>query len=165
MDGVPAASVEPLHDTDSLTDGPPRRCLVEIAANPTFASPFRWRVIAQMSNAYELHDVDLLENRFSQPAGNRQAFWRLSLRYPNVWTRNVFQAAATPFVQTYLGFSRFPAARSSVDRDGIATVRWSDMRFVGGTFGLDQPGRQSGLFTVTVRIAPDGRVLLEQLGR
>jgi hypothetical protein len=38
------------------------------------------------------------------------------------------------------------------------------MRFVGGAFGLDQPARRSDLFTATVRLAPDGAVLLQQLG-
>src|SRR5262249_21328938 len=44
---------------------PGRRCLVEIAAMPSFISPFRWRIIAQMSNAYEIHDIDLLDKEFS----------------------------------------------------------------------------------------------------
>src|SRR5437667_1210147 len=30
-----------------------RTCLIEIAAVPTFVSPFRWQVIAQLSNGYE----------------------------------------------------------------------------------------------------------------
>jgi len=41
------------------TDG--RRCLIEIAAMPSFTSPFRWRIIAQLSNAYEIHDIDLFD--------------------------------------------------------------------------------------------------------
>ena len=141
------------------------RCLMELAAMPNFTSPFRWRVIAQMSNAYELHDVDLLDSRFSDPASDREAFWRLSIRYPNQWTPEVFEASRTRLGQVLLGFSRFPAARSIVDHEGLATVRWTDMRFVGGAVGLDQPARQMNLFTGTVRIAADGTVLLERYGR
>ena len=103
--------------------------------------------------------------RLAGPASDREAFWRLSLRYPNQWTAPVFAAARTRLGQVFLGFSRFPAARSSVDRDGLAIVRWTDMRFVGGAFALDQPAGQVNLFTATVRIAPDGAILLEQLGR
>ena len=39
------------------------RCLVEIAAMPDFISPFRWRLIAQLSNGYEVRDLDLLTGR------------------------------------------------------------------------------------------------------
>ena len=145
--------------------GSASRCLVEIAALPTFVSPFRWRVIAQMSNAYEIHDIDLLDSRFRHPASGDGAFWRLSLRYPNQWTAAVFEAAPTRIGRVFLGFSRFPSARSVVDRDGQTTVRWSDMRFVGGVFGLDQPARQMNFTTAMVRIAPDGTILLEKFGR
>src|SRR6185503_12474087 len=65
---------------------PGRRCLVEIAAMPSFASPFRWRIIAQMSNAYEIHDIDLLDQRFREPGSDSEVPWRMKLRYPNVWT-------------------------------------------------------------------------------
>src|SRR6185369_7491587 len=55
---------------------PGRRCLVEIAAMPSFTSPFRWRIIAQMSNAYEIHDIDLLDSRFRDPDTDSDAPWR-----------------------------------------------------------------------------------------
>lgn len=141
-----------------------RRCLVEIAAMPTFTSPFRWRIIAQMSNAFEIHEIDLLDERFREPESDSDAFWRMTLRYPNVWTPAVFTAAATPTARTFLGFSRFPAARTAVDREGVTAVRWSDMRFVGGVIALDQPLSRPGPFTVTVRTGPDGQILEEKLG-
>jgi hypothetical protein len=77
----------------------------------------------------------------------------------------VMQAARTPLGRTFLGFSRFPAARSAVDAAGVTTVRWSDMRFVGATIARDQPIRTTGMFTATVRLDADGRVLQEALGR
>src|SRR5438876_301320 len=108
-----------------------KRCLVEIAAMPSFTSPFSWRIIAQMSNAYEIHDIDLLDRRFRELEDESDVPWRLTLRYPNVWTSAVEKAAGTRVGQVFLGFSRFPAARSVVDGKGITTVRWSDMRFAG----------------------------------
>jgi membrane-bound metal-dependent hydrolase YbcI (DUF457 family) len=143
---------------------PGRRCLVEIAAMPSFTSPFRWRIIAQMSNAYEIHDIDLLDKNFTDPAYASDAPWRMTLRYPNVWTPAVKQAAATRVGRKFLAFSRFPAARSAVDSHGVTTVRWTDMRFVGGVVALDQPAPGTSLFTATVRIAPDGTVLEQFLG-
>ncbi len=131
---------------------------------PSFTSPFRWRIIAQMSNAYELHDIDLLDKAFTNVAEASEAPWRLTLRYPNVWTPTVAQAATTRVGQKFLAFSRFPAARSAVDSKGVTTVRWTDMRFVGGVVSLDQAAPRGGLFTATVRIAADGRVLEESLG-
>src|SRR6185295_446349 len=116
---------------------PGKRCLVEIAAMPDFISPLSWRVIAQMSNAYELYTVNLLDARLRQPANDGDVFWRQVRRYPNIWTPVVEQAATTRLGLVFLGFSRFPAARFVVDPQGVAIVRWSDMRFVVGM--TDQP--------------------------
>jgi membrane-bound metal-dependent hydrolase YbcI (DUF457 family) len=144
---------------------PGRRCLVELAAMPSFTSPFQWRIIAQMSNAYEIHDIDLLDSRFRNPEPESGAPWRMTLRYPNVWTPAVDRAARTPLGQAFLGFSRFPAARTATDSHGITTVRWSDMRFAGGIAGLEQPTRSVNPFTAMIRIDPDGRVLEQRIVR
>jgi hypothetical protein len=144
---------------------PGRRCLVELAAMPSLMSPFRWRIIAQMSNAYEIHDIDLLDSRFRNPDTDPEAPWRLTLRYPNVWTPAVDHAATTPLGQAFLGFSRFPAARTATDARGVTTVRWSDMRFAGGVAGLEEPTRRVNPFTALVRIDPDGRILEERIIR
>jgi membrane-bound metal-dependent hydrolase YbcI (DUF457 family) len=140
------------------------RCLVEIAAMPSFTSPFKWRIIAQLSNAYEIHDIDLLDQRFRDP-DDGEALWRLTLRYPNVWTPAVQKAATSRLGQVFLGFSRYPAARSAIDPQGTTTVRWTDVRFAGGPFALDQPAPRVNMFTATVRVGPDGQVLEERLGR
>jgi membrane-bound metal-dependent hydrolase YbcI (DUF457 family) len=143
---------------------PGKRCLVEMIALPSFTSPFTWRIIAQMSNAYEIHDINLLDRRFREPESGSDAPWRLTLRYPNVWTPAVKQAAGTHLGQVFLGFSRMPAARSAVDKDGVTTIRWSDVRFAGGALALDQPAPRAVPFTATVRIAPDGKVIDQHLG-
>jgi hypothetical protein len=148
------------------SDPPPgKRCLVEIVAMPSFTSPFSWRIIAQMSNAYEIHDIDLLDQQYRDPESGSGVPWRTTLRYPNVWTPTVQKAAATSLGQVYLGFSRLPAARSAIDAHAITTVRWSDMRFAGGMPGLDERGSRAIPFTATVRIGTEGQVLEERLGR
>jgi hypothetical protein len=139
------------------------RCLVEIAAIPTFLSPFRWRVLAQMSNAYELRDLNVLDSRLRDPASD--VSWRVRVRYPNLWTPAVERAATTRLGQVFLGFSRFPAARWTVDGNGITTIRWDDLRFVGAALAADQPLRPPYLFTATVRVDAAGRVIEERLGR
>jgi len=144
-------------------DPPSQRCLVEIAAMPSFFSPLSWRVVARFSNAYEVHDVDLLDARFRAPASESEVFWRRAVRYPNVWTDAAMRAATTESAQVFLGFSRFPAARSFVDPSGTATVRFSDIRFVGSGFVDDV--RRSDPFTVIVRTTPDGRISTETFGR
>jgi membrane-bound metal-dependent hydrolase YbcI (DUF457 family) len=143
---------------------PGKRCLVEMVAMPSFTSPFTWRIIAHLSNAYEIHDIDLLDRRYREPESGSEAPWRLTLRYPNVWTPVVEKAAATHLGQVYLGFSRLPAARYAVDAHGATTVRWTDMRFAGGAFALDQPGPRTNPFTAAVRIDADGHVVEESLG-
>ena len=142
-----------------------RRCLVDVAALPTFGSPFQWRIVAQYSNAYEIRDIDLLDGRFRDSDIEDEAPWRLTLRYPNVWTPTVLQAAQTHLGQVFLGFSRFPAARSAVDAQGATAVRWTDMRFTGAVVPGEQALAQSRLFTAVVRIDASGRVVHEGLGR
>src|SRR5262249_26146954 len=142
---------------------PGRRCLVELAAMPTFISPFEWQVIAHMSNAYEIHDLNVLDVRVrSNDEG--AAFWRRVLRYPNIWTPAVQQAAVTRIGRVFLGFSRFPAARTATDGAGNTTVRFTDVRFVVGPLTVDQPARRVQPFTATIRFDPDGRLAAETLG-
>jgi membrane-bound metal-dependent hydrolase YbcI (DUF457 family) len=165
---APAASTPVIASWPRATppSDPPagRRCLVEMVAMPSFTSPFTWRIIAQMSNAYEIHDINLLDQRFRDPESGSDAPWRMTLRYPNIWTPAVAKAATTRLGQVFLGFSRFPAARSAIDTTGATTVRWTDMRFAGGPLALDQPAPRAMPFTATVRTAPDGRVIEQFLG-
>jgi len=140
------------------------RCLIEVAAIPSFFSPFRWRLISQLSNSYDLHDVDVLDSRLRGPVQPGEGPWRVTVHYPNVWRPPVHSATAARLAQVFLGFSRFPAVRSLPDpASGTATVRWIDVRFAAG-LTLDQRLGRSGLFQATVRVDQDGRVVDERLG-
>ena len=144
---------------------PSSRCLVEVAAIPSFFSPFRWRLIAQLPNSYDMRDVDVLDARLREPPGAGAAPWGVTVRFPNVWGPPVHQAADARIAQVFLGFSRFPAARSFVDPStGIATVRWIDVRFATG-LTLDQRLGRSGLFQATVRVDQNGQLVEERLGQ
>jgi membrane-bound metal-dependent hydrolase YbcI (DUF457 family) len=161
----PAAVIDrwPRPDPPASTAAGGHRCLVEIAAIPTFLSPFRWRVLAQMSNAYEVRDLDVVDPRLRDPAAD--VSWRVRIRYPNLWTPAVERAATTRLGQVFLGFSRFPAARWTVDGNGVTTVRWDDLRFAGTALAADQPLRPPSLFTAMVRLDAAGYVIEERLGR
>jgi membrane-bound metal-dependent hydrolase YbcI (DUF457 family) len=139
-----------------------RRCVVQMVAVPTFYSPFNWRIIAQLPNAFVIHDLDLLDGRFGRPDETGEPTGRTTVRVPNVWTPAVFAAASTRLGNTFLGFARLPAARSFVDSSGIATVRWSDLRFLGTRMALAPP--QNDPFTVVIRMGSDGQVLEQRLG-
>src|SRR6185295_2424225 len=108
------------------------------------------------------YTVNLLDGRLRTPADDSNVFWRQVRRYPNIWTPSVERAAATRLGRIFLGFSRFPAARSVVDPQGVSVVRWTDLRFVIGM--ADQPRPGPNMFTATVRIGADGRLLDEHLG-
>jgi membrane-bound metal-dependent hydrolase YbcI (DUF457 family) len=140
-----------------------RRCLLEVAALPTFVSPFHWRLIARLSNAYETRDLDLIELALSRPEAS-EAPWRLIQRQPNRWPPPALAAARAETAQTFLGFSRFPAARSETNGEGETTVRWTDLRFTTGGARNPQDARRAGFFTATVVVAPDGRIIQERLG-
>jgi membrane-bound metal-dependent hydrolase YbcI (DUF457 family) len=140
---------------------PAGSCLVELAAIPDFVSPFKWRMVAQLSNGYELCDLDLLAGGDGSGEGTLRR--TLAARIPNVWTPGVFAAAGEPTARIFLGFSRFPAARSFVAQDGTTTVRWNDVRFMMGS--LTEPRQFRGnLFGATVIRAPDGMIRADRLG-
>jgi membrane-bound metal-dependent hydrolase YbcI (DUF457 family) len=137
------------------------RCLVEVAAVPDFVSPFRWRLIAQLSSGYEVRDVDLLTGDGMN--GDEVRAPSVAMHVPNHWTPAVARASTAPTARVFLGFSRFPAARSLLHEDGSATVRWNDLRFIGGA--LDDPrAMRRGLFGATVTVAPDGSIAAHRLG-
>lgn len=165
---VAAADPDGRHDAaNSLLRGPAqaaRPCLVEVAALPTFTSPFRWRLIAHLSNAYELHDVDLLDGRLHDDSGTADRMWRLSIRFPDQWTAATREAAAAPMPRIFLGFARFPSARTFTDARGEATVRWTDVRFAGGLTSLEDRSRRPNPFNLTVRLDAGGRVIAERTG-
>ena len=141
-----------------------KRCLVEIAAIPDFIGPFSWRIIAQMSNSYDIYQLDLLDARLRNAETSADVFWRHVRRYPNIWTPLVERAGASRLGRVFLGFSRFPAARSVVDAEGVTTVRWTDVRFVFGIGPVELPRRGPDMFTATVRIDADGHVVDQRLG-
>jgi membrane-bound metal-dependent hydrolase YbcI (DUF457 family) len=142
---------------------PGTRCLVEIAAMPTLVSPFRWRVIVRLPNAYQIHEIDVLDARIRSTASPSAAPWRATTRIPNNWTPAVMQAAGSQLGRVFLGFSRFPSARALVDPAGTATVRFSDVRFAGGLLTLAQRPARPDPFTAVIRVGPDGQILDERL--
>lgn len=146
-------------DGVDLEPGTPRPCLLSVAAMPTFLLPTAWRVITQLSNGYEIHDLDLLNVGFRRASDAPQ----VRLHFPNEWTQPTWVASATRLGRIYLGFSRYPAARSSIDDAGTTTVRWIDMRFAGGALRLERPPRREP-FSAVVRFDRTGRVIEERFG-
>jgi inner membrane protein len=139
-----------------------RSCRLEIAAMPDFLSPFRWRLIAQLPNAYEVRDINLLD-RYTGGGASASSGRRRSERYPNQWTPAVMRAATSEVGRIFLGFSRFPAARSLREADGTTRVRWGDMRFASGE--LRNGERPVGIFSAAVDVGPNGDIRTEHLGR
>jgi inner membrane protein len=140
------------------------RCLIEVAATPSFTSPFEWRLVAHLSNAYETRDVSVIDARWRRQPADSEALWRLVRHYPNVWTPAVQIAAATPVAQVFLGFARFPQARAVTDRQGVTTVRLGDMRFTGPGPRRREPEEPPNIFTVIVRVGPGGEIIDQKLG-
>ena len=152
IDRWPRASTAP-------RDRAATRCLVEIAALPDFVSPFRWRLVAQLSNGYEVRSIDLLARDPRLAVDGRLT----STHYPNQWTPAVQKASASRIARVFLGFSRFPAVRSEIDASGNALVRWTDIRFdAEGTRGPRRRG--ASLFGATIQVGTDGTILSERLG-
>lgn len=136
------------------------RCLVEVAAIPTFLSPWRWQIIARNTDSYQSLAIDLWQDP-ARAVNDIDAPWRLAEHHPDQWTPAALRAADTTLGRVFLGFSRFPATESVLHEDDSVTVRWTDLRF--NTPGRPPSGPR-GMFSAVVTMAPDGRVLATQLG-
>ncbi|MGE3512528.1 MAG: metal-dependent hydrolase [Vicinamibacterales bacterium] len=137
------------------------RCVVEIAALPTFFSPFRWQLIARTTDSYQTLPLNLLRDP-ARPVDSPDAPWRNAVYYPNQWTSVARRAAHTTLGRVFLGFSRFPATQSELHADHSATVRWTDLRFA--DIAARRPGPRTNMFSAVVTLAADGHVLEAQLG-
>ncbi len=137
------------------------RCLIELAAVPTFLSPFRWQIIARISDSYQTVGLNLLRD-VGHPADALDAPWRTARHHPDQWTPAVLTAAETELGRVFLGFSRFPATSSMLNDDDSSTVHWVDLRFANTPGG--RPGSPRGMFSALVVLAPDGRVRTMRLG-
>lgn len=142
-------------------------CLVDVAALPTFLAPFRWKLVARLSDAYLIQEIDLLERQAPSNADPRSHF-NSTIRIPTERAPAVEQASRARVAQVFLDFSRFPAAQLVEDEvpDGTATVRWTDMRFADASTSAPSAAATArrNVFTATVRTARDGRILEERLG-
>jgi membrane-bound metal-dependent hydrolase YbcI (DUF457 family) len=131
----------------------PGACL-QAAALPTFLSPFRWQLIRQQTDGYELRQISILA-----PATEVPRIW-----IPSESDEWVAAARRTRTARVFLNFSRLPATRSVTERDGSHQVRLVDVRFVGGPFQWENEPQMRPPFVATVVLAPTGAVLREGLG-
>jgi membrane-bound metal-dependent hydrolase YbcI (DUF457 family) len=130
-----------------------RSCRLDTAAIPTFLSPFRWRVVAQLTDAYEVYDIDVLSAPLRSRTPPPALLTAISRRIPNEWSPPAVQAAAARPAQVLLGFSRFPRVEILDESREETTVHFTDMRFDAGP-GDASPmqARRSSLFTAVVRV-------------
>ena len=158
-----------------------RRALVLAMAVPVasaaLAGPSAFAAQKGAGTTAKAHDLDtddqqmaknletrVLDQRLREPETAGDVFWRQVRRYPNNWTPVVETAATSRVGRIFLGFSRFPAARTVVDGKGATVVRWTDMRFVLGVGMADRPRGGPDMFTATVWVNPGGEILDERLG-
>jgi hypothetical protein len=129
-----------------------RPCLIETAAIPTFASPFRWRVIARLSDAYELYDIDIADARIRSRTPPLELLTAISRRIPDQRNASTNEAASEHPARALLDFARFPQAQVVGDSTDEATVRFRDMRFVGLDEDSPLQARRASLFTAVVKV-------------
>jgi inner membrane protein len=157
-DQQPSRSLVVVWPRTLVSRGAGEPCALDIAALPTFFSPFQWRVVRRLPGDYWVDDVDILERR--APAAGRAD--ELGVTIANRWTPAVVEAAKTRTAQIFLAFSRFPDASASVDAGHVTTVRFTDMRFA--VIDPARDVRRAAPFTLTVKIGPNHEILQERLG-
>ena len=113
--------------------------VVEIAAMPTLANPFRWQSVVETERAAYRFDVPLLGNS----------------PLPELIRHERPESASSPLVeralsdrraQIFMGFARFPVARvRDADCTTQTIVQLADLRYT-------EPGNQRGTFAVQVPV-------------
>lgn len=132
-------------------------CLTSLAALPSFTSPFRWQIVAQSAEQYDVADLDLW-----QPDDDLTRRPRFRMLPPAPRAERFRTEAASPIGRVFLDFARFPTETSTVDGDAT-TIRWRDVRFMA-------PPARAGrtlpdMFAIWVRVGADGRIIAEGMGR
>lgn len=123
---------------------------VSVAAIPSFAGPFAWRMVRPIREGYELVDIDVWK-RVRSPA-------RVAPNEENRWTD---VARTSHLGAIFYAFARFPAA-TVVPNDGDgATVRIRDVRYTGPTVAADERSP----FIAVIAIESTGHVQREILGQ
>ena len=124
---------------------PGRRCLVEIAAMPSFVSPFSGASIAQCRTPTRSTTSICSIARFRGPAPAAECLWRVTLRYPERLDAARQQAAATRLGQ------RLPRLLALPRRAIVRRSARARRRSAGPTCGLpaalltlDQPTAAPG---------------------
>jgi membrane-bound metal-dependent hydrolase YbcI (DUF457 family) len=154
----------PRPEPATRADAAPRSCLVALAALPAFTTPFDWRLVAQLSDEYQLSDVNVLAEALRALTPLADPATRVAMRAPNHWTPAVFAAAKTEVGRLFLGFARFPAAHTVVDREGVTSVRWNELRFTSGPSTTGQRTRRDNFFSATVLIDRAGQAIEQRQG-
>ena len=126
---------------------------VEVAALPTFFSPFTWRIIRQYPNEYELSDRSVLRER--PPAGTS--------RLVSDGGPDVLRARTTRAGRVYFDFARFPIAKISAPAPDLTTVRLLDARFLMVPAGVREASTRARL-SVVVTFDGSGRVVDQRFG-
>jgi len=134
------------------TSAAPDAC-AQVAALPTFFSPFTWRIIRQYPNEYELSDRSVLQER-------------TPMRTTRVATdtgADVLRARTTRAGRVYFDFARFPIARISTPTPVLTTVRLLDARFLMMPVGVGDASTSARL-SVVVTFDESGRVVEQRFG-
>jgi membrane-bound metal-dependent hydrolase YbcI (DUF457 family) len=132
---------------------PSKPCTLQIAVLPTFGSPFTWRIVRQLSNGYDIREVDLLDGR------ERPIAWIASDS-----ASAVDAARQTSASQSLLRFSRFPSARVETHTNETI-VRLLDVRFLDSPVrGSNEELRRGSPFSVRIRLDSHGGILEERFG-
>ena len=119
-----------------------REEVVQVAALPQPASPFRWALYLETGDKVFQGFVDLRRKDLPKPAGTQSSLFEKleSLYYPpgsipfqsmdksldSPW---VTRALATEGIKFYFWFARFPVVKSVESSDGRHRVEWMDVRF------------------------------------
>ena len=128
-------------------------CSTSIAALPRFHSPFEWRLIEHRGTEYRVSEVNVLSGTTTTP-----------VRIASAQGPLVTRAESATVVRRFLDFSRHPVARTQ-SRNGASAVTWHDLRFVSPAGPLKPDARPRGsLFSVSVVIDADGRIIDERFG-
>ena len=144
--------------------GTPAVPILRITASPYPVNPYRWHLVIDTPDFYQLNTADTLAGALSVPSPD-------DVFYKPPPTVAALAAKRSPLGEAYLDWSSYPlvtdttsATQDPTDPHALSTVTFRDMRFLYDTVFLK--GRSSAPLTATVTLDADRKVVrMEMNGR
>jgi inner membrane protein len=133
----------------------PSTQILRVFASPSPVNPYRWHIVIETPNFYQLATADTFNNIFSTDP-------LTDVIYKPPTTLATLVAKRTWLGEIYLDWSLYPlVTQAGISPDGLTTVTFRDLRFMNDTALVN--GRENPPLSGAVYLNDDRRVVRQEL--